>query len=80
MPETDPAAVPDDLEKRFGDELRRLRKKRGLSQEALAHACGRHRTYVSLLERGKKSPTLRTIFMLASALDMSPASLVRKVD
>lgn len=79
MLETDPVAVPDDLEKRFGDELRRLRTKRGLSQEALAHACGRHRTYVSLLERGKKSPTLRTLFMLASALGVPPTSLISKL-
>jgi transcriptional regulator with XRE-family HTH domain len=79
MPQTHAAAVPDDLEKRFGDELRRLRKKRGLSQEALAHACGRHRTYVSLLERGKKSPTLRTLFMIASALDIPPTGLISKL-
>ncbi len=64
----------------FGTTLRELRLKRGLSQEALAHACHRHRTYISLLELGKHSPSLDTLFMLADALSVRPSELVRSVE
>jgi transcriptional regulator with XRE-family HTH domain len=68
------------LDDAFGQVLRTLRTDRGLSQEALSLACGRHRTYVSLLERGQNSPTLATVWMLADALDVSPAEMVRRVE
>ena len=62
-------------EKAFGEILRELRNSRKLSQEALAHACGLDRTFVSLLERGKRQPTLSTLFKLSKALAV-PASLI----
>ena len=68
------------LEDAFGRVLRELRTERGLSQEALSLACGRHRTYVSLLERGHNSPTLTTVWRLAAALDVSAAEFVRRVE
>ena len=68
------------LEEAFGRVLRELRTERGLSQEALSLACGRHRTYVSLLERGHNSPSLTTVWMLAGALDVAPSELVRRVE
>ncbi len=68
---------PDDA---FGRVLRRLRQERGMSQEALAHACDRHRTYISLLERGRNSPSLRTLFRLATALGTLPSSIIRHVE
>lgn len=67
------------VEQAFGTVLRELRGRRGLSQEALSFACARHRTYVSLLERGKNSPSLRTIFLLADALDVTAAEIVALV-
>ena len=45
----------------FGAVLRDVRKERGLSQEDLGFESGYHRTYVSLLERGLKSPSLQTL-------------------
>ncbi len=63
----------------FGEVLRELRLRKGLSQEALADACDRHRTYISLLERGRNSPSLDTIFELAEALETRPSELVRRV-
>jgi transcriptional regulator with XRE-family HTH domain len=71
------AATP---EQALGQVIRELREKRGLSQEALSFACGRHRTYVSLLERGKNSPSLKTLWMLAGALEVRPSELVRRVE
>jgi len=46
----------------FGLVLRQLRQNSGLSQEQLGFESGYHRTYISMLERGKKSPSLQTIF------------------
>ena len=54
----------------FGEVVRGLRTERGLSQEALSFACGRHRTYISLLERGHNSPSLDTLWVIAEALEL----------
>ena len=50
------------VEKAFGRILRAIRRERGLTQEQLGFESGYHRTYISLLERGKKNPSLNTIF------------------
>ena len=52
----------------FGDELRRLRRRSGLSQETLASRAGLSPEAVSLLERGRRSPRMTTMRMLADAL------------
>ena len=65
--------------KSFGQALRQLRLERGMSQEELGFASGYHRTYISLLERGKKSPSLQTIFQLAKALNVEPSQMVERV-
>ncbi len=62
----------------FGEVLRDLRQRAGLSQEALAGAAEVDRTYVSLLERGQRQPTLETLFRLAGALHASPATMVSR--
>ncbi len=64
------------LEVAFGNVIRELREARGLSQEVLSFRCERHRTYVSLIERGKNSPSIRTLWMLAEALEVEPAQIV----
>ncbi|PTN34443.1 helix-turn-helix domain-containing protein [Desulfonatronum sp. SC1] len=71
---------PDILARAFGDVLRSVRKERGLSQEELGDESGYHRTYVSLLERGLKSPSLQTIFQLAHALNTPPSKLLADVE
>ena len=55
----------------FGVALKNLRELRCLSQEKLAHTSGLHRTYISLLERGEKSPSIETVNKLSKALDVS---------
>jgi transcriptional regulator with XRE-family HTH domain len=64
----------------LGNELRRAREEAGLTQEQLAEKAGLHRTYVSLLERGKKSPTLVVLFRLCGALGLRPSTLVARVE
>jgi transcriptional regulator with XRE-family HTH domain len=62
----------------FGRVLRECRVKAAMSQEALALAAGVDRTFVSLLERGKRQPSLGTIFQLAETLGVSASTLVAR--
>ena len=59
---------------RFDMALRRARKAKGLTQEDFAISSSR--TYVSMLERGVRSPTLAKVGELADTLDMHPLSLL----
>ncbi len=63
----------------FGRHLRQARNRAGLSQEKLAFKAELHRTYVSLLERDKKSPTVTTLFRLCKALGIKPSKLLAKI-
>jgi transcriptional regulator with XRE-family HTH domain len=60
----------------FGSTLRDVRRLRGLTQEQLALAGGFDRTYPSLLERGRRTPTLGVLFRLADALGVEACRLV----
>jgi len=67
------------IEKAIGKELQFCRTKKGISQEKLGFEADLHRTYVSLIERGMKSPTLNAIFRICEALETPPESFVRNV-
>jgi transcriptional regulator with XRE-family HTH domain len=56
--------------------VRATRSRANLSQEALAELAGLHRTYISLLERGRRSPTLTTLERIAHALSVAPPKLL----
>jgi len=56
------------LNEAFGEVIREWRIKKALTQEQLSFKAKLHRTYISDLERGRKSPTLDVIDSLASAL------------
>lgn len=64
----------------LGGILKRERLRAGLTQERLAHAAGVDRTYVSMLEHGKASPALETLFRLCDALGVSAAAVVAEVE
>ena len=66
-----------DTLRRFGDKVRELRIKKGLSQEQLAELSGLHRTYISSLELGKRNVSLINIFALAKALGVTPDKLLK---
>jgi len=68
------------MELALGREIKKAREVSQQSQEALAFEAGIHRTYVSLIERGKKSPTLAVIVRLAKALGIKPSELLRRVE
>lgn len=68
------------VEKAFGFVLSTRRKELGLNQEELAFRCKLDRTFISLLERGKRQPSLDTIFKLAKELQISPSELIKEVE
>jgi transcriptional regulator with XRE-family HTH domain len=60
----------------FGSVLREKREEAGISQEELADRAGLHRTYVSLIERGKRTASIEVVRRVASALGVSMADLI----
>jgi transcriptional regulator with XRE-family HTH domain len=65
---------------RFGANLRTARKRAGLSQEALAYEADVDRAAISVYERGRREPNLRTMLKLARALRLSPVALLDGVE
>ena len=60
----------------FGEKLKEARLASGLSQEALALSLELDRTYIGLLERGKRNPSLFTIHKIATFLKIKPSDLL----
>jgi len=65
------------LAKTLGLNIRRVRKDRGLSQEALADEVGLAVTYVGQIERGSRNPTLDVVERFARALGVKPLDLLQ---
>ena len=65
---------------RFPKVLRELRLEKGFTQEELADHAELHFTYISQIERGLKSPSLRSLAQIADALGVSLSTLVRKME
>lgn len=61
---------------KFGDRVREIRKKKGLSQEGLAHRADLHRTYIGMIERAEKNITLINIEKIANALEVGIVTLI----
>lgn len=64
----------------FGLNIRDLRKKKGLSQEALAYMANINRNYLGCIERGENSPTLEVIWSLSRALNIDICELLLKIE
>ncbi len=67
---------PEIARKIFGENVRRRRRKLGLSQEELADRAELHRTYVGSIERGERNVSLENIVRLAAALEVKPGALL----
>lgn len=68
------------IEVKFGEILKKIRIEKGLSQHQLALHADLDRTYISLLERGLRTPTLATLFKISSALGIAPHKIVIQLE
>ncbi len=68
------------LEAALATVLKKKRKAAGISQEALAYHCNIDRTYVSLIERQKRRPTVRIIFAMCEILHVKPSDFFKEVE
>lgn len=66
--------------KRFGDRVRELRSKKGLSQEALGFDSDLDRTYISGIERGRRNVSLVNLAKIARALKISLSKFLEGID
>ena len=67
-----------DVREDFARNLRKFRRQKGLSQEALAHDAGVDRTYISALERCVYSASITMVEKLAMVLGVQPADLLQR--
>jgi transcriptional regulator with XRE-family HTH domain len=68
------------LEEALAIVLKEYRTEKNLSQEELADKCDLDRTYISLLERGKRKPTLSVIFNICNSLKVKPSVFIGKIE
>jgi len=66
-----------DESKKLGDNLKRIRIKKGITQIEIARRLGVDRSFVSNIENGKNNPTLSTITSLAKVLDVPSTELLK---
>lgn len=64
-----------DIQTIFATNMKRIRKKQGLTQEQLAEKCGLHRTYIGGIEQARINVSLKNVSKIANALDANPAFL-----
>ncbi len=65
-----------DMRALVGENIRRVRLAAGMTQEELAERSGFSQQYISSLERGRRNPTIVSIYELAQALGVSHEALV----
>jgi transcriptional regulator with XRE-family HTH domain len=63
----------------LGDRIRSRREKLHLSQESLADRCGFDRTYISMLERGRRNPAFVNLVKLAEGLEVPLSTLIEGI-
>jgi transcriptional regulator with XRE-family HTH domain len=68
-----------DMRKLVGENVKRIREKKGLTQERLAEISGFSQQYISGIEQGRRNPTVITLYELAASLGVSHLELVRPV-
>ncbi len=62
--------------RRFGDNIKKLRKKRGWSQDELGKRSRLHRTYIGSIERSERNVSLLNIERIAKALNVKASELI----
>ena len=73
-------ARPNEVALQFGENLRRARRRKGLSQEELAIRASLHRTEIGMLENGLRVARITTLIQLAGALEVESTELIAGID
>lgn len=68
------------LEEALSTVLCKRRKAAGFSQEELAYRSGIDRTYISMIERGKRKPTINILFKICEALHIKPSVFIEEIE
>ena len=63
-----------------GKTIKALRTEKGLSQEVLSGLADIGRSHLSMIETGRKTANLETIWKIAGAFNMNPSELIRRVE
>jgi transcriptional regulator with XRE-family HTH domain len=66
-----------DMRRMVGRNVKRLREKKGWTQEQFAEISGFSQQYISSLERGRRNPTIITLYELSTALGVNHLDLIR---
>ncbi|USB33899.1 helix-turn-helix transcriptional regulator [Paenibacillus sp. YPG26] len=64
----------------LGETIRQRRSDLNISQEKFAEMCNVHRTYISQIERGLKSVSVKILFSLAENLNTTPSELIKEIE
>jgi len=62
--------------RKFGQRVQEVRQSKNITQEELAARVSMHRTYIGLVERGQRNPTIRTLYKIATALKVDAGQLL----
>jgi len=74
-----PPAMPLDVSSRFGQRLRELRHQRNLTQSRMATEFGIDRSFISDVERGKKSISLPMLEVISLGMKMTLSELLQSI-
>jgi transcriptional regulator with XRE-family HTH domain len=69
----------DQFAKIVGEVLREVREERGISQEEFADKVGMHRTYIGMIERGKRNITVFTLIKISESFDINPEVIISRI-
>jgi len=61
----------------FGQQIKKLRNEKNLTQEQFAKKCGLHKNYIGMVERGERNPSLINIELIAKGLEISISDLMK---
>ena len=63
-----------------GKAIKAVRTEKGLSQEVLSGLADIGRAHLSMIETGRKTASLETIWKLAGAFNMNPSELIQRIE
>ena len=68
--------MQDEILIRLGNRIRQIRLEKKLTQAELAERCACNRNYISMLERGERNPSYKSLVMIAKGLGIKIQELV----